>query len=81
MPWAEFPRPVFPDYCSGVFYILSGQVDYKDTDFKVVEFWLFVQSNHFRPVISFWTPLKLQTSSKYDETNAKLHFFSEHLDN
>ena len=26
VPWMEYPRPAFPDYCSGVFYIMSGQV-------------------------------------------------------
>ena len=26
VPWMEYPRPTFPDYCSGVFYIMSGQV-------------------------------------------------------
>ena len=26
VPWTEYPRPMFPDYCSGVFYIMSGKV-------------------------------------------------------
>ena len=26
VPWTEYPQPMFPDYCSGVFYIMSGKV-------------------------------------------------------
>ena len=50
MPWAEFPRPAFPDYCSGVFYILSGQVDYTNTDSKVVGFYTNIDFK----VAGFW---------------------------
>ena len=59
----------------------AGRSIIRTLTLKLWNFCLFVQTNYFRPVISFLTPLKPQTNSMFDETNAKLHFFSEHLEN
>jgi len=32
VPWMEYPKPAFPDYCSGVFYIMSGKTRNKLLD-------------------------------------------------
>ena len=58
MPWAEFPRPAFPDYCSGVFYVLSGQVDYRNIDFKVVGFYTNI---NFK-VVEFYTNIDFKVA-------------------
>ena len=57
VPWPEFPHPIFPDYCSGVFYIMSRKVKISQISSKWLKF-------NFRPETFCWTHLRPQTDGQ-----------------
>ena len=56
VPWAEYPQAMFPDYCSGVFYIMSGKV--KTNSVSEIQWKSFLLLQRITRVENIWIDSK-----------------------